>query len=113
MIVRQSPQDSAVSRAANPDASPWSLTNQLLALVGDYMAWQVWMGSKDGEKGRNKPKPIPRPGVEPDTEKEKFGSDPVALDELDAFLGWAESRVQEKKRQDRPRDERGRFVKRA
>jgi len=90
----------------------WGLTEQLLALVGDYMATSVWMNSVDGEKGRNRPKPIPRPGIEPDeTEERTFGSDPVPIQELDEFLGWAKATVQE--RLERPRDPvTGRFVKR-
>ena len=113
VIIRQAPQDSAIARSVEPEASTWGLSEQLLALIGDYLAWQVWAQSKDGEKGRNRPKPIPRPGVEPDEDVRTFGSDPVALDELDAFLGWAKERVEEQQVPTRPRDAvTGRFVKR-
>lgn len=33
----------------------------IAALQADYLALQVWMASKDGQRGRNRPKPIPRP----------------------------------------------------
>lgn len=112
VIVRQAPQSSAVARAVEPEQSTWGLSEQLLALVADYLAWLQWAQTEDGSKNRNRPKPIPRPGVESDDEVRKFGSDPVALNALDDFLGWAEARVQEEKAHVRPRDARGRFVKR-
>lgn len=113
VIVRQSSQDSAIARSVDPEQSAWTLSDQLLALVGDYLAWIAWSKTADGEKGRNRPKPIPRPGVEPDEDVRTFGSDPVALDELDAFLGWAKERVEEQQVPTRPRDAvTGRFVKR-
>ena len=111
VIVRQSSQDSAIARSVDPEQSAWTLSDQLLALVGDYLAWIAWSKTADGEKGRNRPKPIPRPGVEPDEDVRTFGSDPVALDELDAFLGWAKERVEEQQVPTRPRDARGRFIK--
>jgi hypothetical protein len=36
----------------------WSLTDHLLALVHDQLAVANWQRSKDGSKGRNRPKPI-------------------------------------------------------
>lgn len=112
VIVRQSSQDSAIARSVDPEQSAWSLSDQLLALVGDYLAWIAWSKTADGEKNRNRPKPIPRPGVTPDTDTQTFGSDPVPLGELEEFLGWAQERVQQKKKP--PRDPvTGRFVKRS
>lgn len=111
VIVRQAPQSSAVARAVEPEQSTWGLSEQLLALVADYLAWLQWAQTEDGSKNRNRPKPIPRPGVESDDEVRKFGSDPVALNALDEFLGWAADKVVEAKRKP-PRDARGRFVKR-
>lgn len=111
VIVRQSPQDSSIARSVDPEASQWGLTDQLLALVGDYLAWIAWSKTADGEKNRNKPKPIPRPGVEPDTDSRTFGSDPVPLDELEDFLNWSKSEI--KRRREQPRDPKtGRYIKR-
>lgn len=111
VVVRQAPPGSAIARAIEPEQSEWGISEQLLALVADYLAWIQWSKTTDGEKGRNRPKPIPRPGVEPDTKTQRIGADPVPIAELEAFLGWASEKVAEVK-QDRPRDARGRFVKR-
>jgi hypothetical protein len=54
--------ESWVFRALVPDWR-WDLNAQLLARIGDIMDMSVWMQSKDGAKGRNRPKPLPRPGV--------------------------------------------------
>ena len=110
VVVRQAAPGSAIARAVEPEQAAWGLSEQLLALVADYLAWMQWAQSTDGEKGRNRPRPIPRPGVEPDVERSVFGSDPVALDELDKFLNWSNSEI--KRRREQPRDPRtGRFVK--
>lgn len=113
VIVRQSPPDSAIAHSVEPEQSGWGLSEHLLALVADYLAWLAWMQSEDGQRNRNKPKPLARPGVESEErEVRTFGSDPVALDALDEFLGWAGERVQEQKAQSRPRDPAtGRFIK--
>lgn len=43
-------------RAAGGDT--WTLTDHLLALVHDQLAIANWQRSKDGSKGRNRPKPV-------------------------------------------------------
>jgi hypothetical protein len=35
----------------------------LLAAIADVLRWLQWAKTKDGQKGRNAPDPIPRPGV--------------------------------------------------
>lgn len=56
------PPDSAVGRAMNPDHA-WGVAEHLQALTVDALRLLVWMQSTDGSKNRNRPKPIPRPGV--------------------------------------------------
>lgn len=89
----------------NPDHE-WGVVEQLAALQADYLALLLWSKTEDGEKNRNRPKPIERPGIEPDRDVQKFGSDPVPIDELEDFLGWSKPIAL-------PRDARGRFVKRS
>lgn len=36
----------------------WTLTDHLLALVHDQVAISNWQRTKDGQKGRRKPKPL-------------------------------------------------------
>lgn len=47
-----------------PDNSGWDRQNLLLANISDSLTWLQWAKTKDGRKGRNRPKPIPRPGVQ-------------------------------------------------
>lgn len=114
VLITQSPQDSAIARSVDPEASQWDLTSQLLAMATDYLAWLQWAKTEDGAKGRRMPKRIPRPGVEPDEDKRTFGSDPVPIGELEDFLGWAQQRIEQvKERPPQPRDlVTGRFIKR-
>lgn len=55
----------------------WGLAEQLSAMAVDSLAWLVWAKTKDAEKGRNKPKPIPRPGVVDDSAKQIGTAAPV------------------------------------
>lgn len=42
-----------------------ALEPNLLAFIGDRLAWLQWAKSKDAQRNRNQPKPIPRPGIGP------------------------------------------------
>ena len=89
VVVRQCPAGSAVARSVDPEQSAWGISEHLLATAADSLAWLVWAKSEDASKRRNKPRPIPRPGVvDPDRETQVIGSAPVPLDELDDFLEW-------------------------
>jgi hypothetical protein len=44
----------------------------------------VWAKTKAAQKGRNRPKPIPRPGV---AGPERIG-DAMPIEELNALIGW-------------------------
>jgi hypothetical protein len=68
-MVDQADENSAVyaSQVGDEDRL-WNPDRQLMASMVDMLTWQVWSKSKDGQKNRNRPKPIPRPGV---TEHEK------------------------------------------
>jgi len=63
----------------------WGLTEHLLAAAVDALHVANWQRSADGQKGRNYPEPIERPGIR---QPERIGSDPVSLDEIDDWLGW-------------------------
>ena len=61
VLIRQAQPGSAVYRAMTGEDGMWGLPEQLLAAVADRVEWLVWMQSSDAPKGRNKPRPIPRP----------------------------------------------------
>ena len=85
-VVTHQPADSALYRAMHPDAAPWGLSEHLLAVLADAVIAGNWMQSRDGQKNRNRPKPIPRPGVKP--EKTKFGGQAESMDTIRDWLGW-------------------------
>ncbi|MGI5222493.1 DUF5361 domain-containing protein [Nocardia sp. CA-290969] len=76
--------DMAVTRAMRPDEWQWGLTEQLLASAVDALTLLVWAKTKDAQKGRNRPKPIPRPGI---ARPERIG-DAMSIEELNALIGW-------------------------
>ncbi|MBP2211082.1 hypothetical protein JOJ87_001426 [Rhodococcus ruber] len=86
VLVRQSGPDSALVRALNPD-SRWDLHALLLAEAVDTLHDLRWMKTKDGHKNRNRPKPIPRPGVEIPEDEQVIG-EAIEMDDLDTLLGW-------------------------
>ena len=58
------PDDSATKRAIG---GGWTLAEQLSALVADRLQILIWQQTGDGQKGRNPPTPIERPGFEDET----------------------------------------------
>lgn len=55
------PHESATIRELSP-ANLWGPQEYLLASIADSLRWLVWAKTRDGSRGRNMPKPIPRPG---------------------------------------------------
>ena len=85
-IIKFQPATSALYREMNPDAAPWGLSEHLLAVVADAVIAGNWMQSRDGQKNRNRPKPIMRPGVVP--EHKKFGGQAESIGAIRGWLGW-------------------------
>ena len=85
VILLHSPRTSAYMRARMCESALWGVSEHLLASAVDALRWLVWSKTKDGEKNRNRPKPVPRPGVKPDKGRM---SDAVAMpvDELKKYL---------------------------
>lgn len=83
VIVSQSPE---LNRALlGPEKQRWGLAEQLLAVNADALNWLVWSKTKDAEKGRNKPKPIPRPGVDTEADVRTIGT-PAPIEEILKFV---------------------------
>lgn len=84
--MRHSPASSALYRVQNVDAG-WGVAEQLLRQVELNTRISWWSKTKDGEKGRNVPKPIPMPGDKP-TGSERFGGKAEPLEDVRDWLGW-------------------------
>lgn len=81
-------EGSALYRALLGDDSDWNTTNQLLAMVADHLATANWFQTKDGQKGKNRPKQIPRPGVRDEEETTYGKGTSMSMDEARKWLGW-------------------------
>jgi hypothetical protein len=46
-----------------PNQAGWTIQNMLLAELVDVAHWLQWAKTKDGQRNRNRPPPVPRPGV--------------------------------------------------
>lgn len=89
VIARQSPSSSALAQSIlGVEVTEWGLNEQLLAQLIDLTAWLVWSKTTDGQKGTNRPKPTPRPGVIPDADSSQFGSEPLSIEDMREWLGW-------------------------
>lgn len=56
-------RESAFWRAVDTEGEGlWSVDSYILATIADAVIAANWQRSKDGQKGTNKPKPLPRPG---------------------------------------------------
>lgn len=59
----------------------------LLATVADGIHWLQWSKTKDGQKNRNRPKPIQRPGVEHDEGVKQVKGTPEPVADIAQWLG--------------------------
>lgn len=71
---------SATFTATHPEEAGWDNKAMLLADAVDQLRWLVWAKTKDGQKNRNHPQPIQRPGVEPTVKK--VSGTPVTIDKF-------------------------------
>ncbi|MCM6777274.1 DUF5361 domain-containing protein [Nocardia sp. CDC159] len=85
VVVTCSSPDSATARARYPEEHRWQLCPMLLADMADSLRWLVWAKTPDARYGRNRPDPIPRPGVKAATER--IGT-AASQEEMNDFLGW-------------------------
>ena len=60
---RNMPKNAKGVKVSAPPPEFWTPQMDMLATVADELAVLIWMKTKDAAKGRNYPKPIPRPGV--------------------------------------------------
>lgn len=81
-------EGSALHRSITGEDSDWVTTNQLLAMVCDHLAVANWMQTRDGEKGKNRPKQIPRPGVKDEEETTYGKGTAMSMDDMRSWLGW-------------------------
>jgi len=76
-------------KASLPPDDFWTPDRDLLATIIDELAILAWQPTKDGNNGRNAPKPIRRPGVKMPGES-KYGSDGISVEEFEAV--WSAAR---------------------
>lgn len=85
-IISCARPDSALARAVHPTQWQWQLGEILLAEIVDMQHLLWWAKTTAGHEGRNRPKPWPRPGVRDETER--YGNEPVSIEQMNEFLGW-------------------------
>jgi len=88
VIVQRSPASSALTRARDPEAAQWDTAAQLLAGIFDTLQVANWQ--RGPAKRRDFPKPLARPGVEPDTANLIGSGAGIPMDEMARRLGWTD-----------------------
>jgi hypothetical protein len=89
VLVSTAEHGSATYRAVHGDEeTEWTLANHLLAMVVENTSLNLWMKTKDATRSnpRDRPKPIPRPGVVDDSKK-VIGGDVLEFHAMIEFLG--------------------------
>lgn len=87
-LVVYLPDDSATKRAIGEG---WTLSEQLSALVADRLEVLIWQKTADGSKGKNPPKPIPRPGFE-DSSTGRYGTAKLTRSEAEKWMASRRAR---------------------
>lgn len=63
MIVHADEGSAVAAHQVGTDNALWTPDRQLMASMVDLLTIQTWQSTADGHKNRNRPKPIPRPGI--------------------------------------------------
>jgi hypothetical protein len=84
VLIAGLPRTSNLAREVHGGEAEWSTGDHLLALLFDALQIANWQRSKDGATGRNKPKPLPRPGLK--TAGERMGKTTRTPEEVKAYL---------------------------
>lgn len=71
------------------EVAEWSAQEHLTANLIDLVMLLVWFKTSDGQKGRNRPKPVQRPGVNQQSEGVSLGGAGVPVEEF--ADRWAEA----------------------
>ena len=82
-LLVELPDNSRVKMMQQEGGSIWTFDRMLAALCVDALNLLVWMQTKDGRKGRNRPKSI-LPARKP--KSRQLDSCAMSIDELDAIL---------------------------
>lgn len=86
VLIRHLPREAALVRALHGDEADWGLTEHLLAGAVDELAVGNWLfvsaNSDEHAERPERPRPVPRPGVE--EEEEAVATTP---EQLAAFFG--------------------------
>lgn len=85
MLWAALPRESRCARRANPDLE-WSEAEHMLHSIEYSLRVLVWMGSKDGEKNRNRPKPWGTP-AEARSSRQRADNALANKGEIDRILG--------------------------
>lgn len=86
VFIRHSPAGSAYYASESGEESLWGVQEYLMANLVDLTNVLVWFKTKDGQKGRNRPKPIPRPGMK-EPGKKKHGGAKIPAADIADLLG--------------------------
>lgn len=86
-LCDQLPKESRVARAQSPELE-WGDSDYLLSRIEEGIRTLVWQQTKDGQKGRNVPKPNPTPA---DRARIKRKLDATDVDFVNQILGIKEA----------------------
>jgi hypothetical protein len=86
VLIEHLPRDAALVRELHGETADWGLTEHLLAAAVDELAAGNWLfvsaNRDEHAEPPERPKPLPRPGVEDETEAPKASPEQIA-----AFFG--------------------------
>ena len=85
-LMAQMPRTSRTAMALNPD-NEWSEATYFLAQIEYDLRVLIWQNTKDGQKGRNQPKPPTFPAERAQRRKRIEGFDKALVDKV---LGGAD-----------------------
>lgn len=84
--VAHAGRSSALYRVTAGPQAAWDTAEYMLAILVDLASAELWSKTKDAKAGRNRPKPLRRPGDAPEPEDVRYGDASETVEEIAVWL---------------------------
>lgn len=84
-MARTARRGTPLAVAIHGETAQWADEMHVAVSILDALRHYIWMNSDDGAKRRNRPEPVPRPGVV-DPKRERYGNASMSLAETREWL---------------------------
>lgn len=85
-FAKHADRSSALYRVTVGPGAAWDAGEYMLAILVDLASAELYSKTRDAKSGRNRPKPLRRPGDAPDPDETRYGDASETVEEIGDWL---------------------------